>query len=166
MVQDLQRAGRENIERAQEDRPDPTLKPSSVMQQMETLAKNKLPPQEKQESYEPKISIVEIIVIGLFLILGEVGEIVADFSIGIPVIGEISLVFSRVYGGVLSLFILPYLIIKGVGIHWYLGGSFLGVVIPLGRTGAFIATVIEDHLPPKVKSAVSVAEKVTNPIAK
>ncbi len=143
---------------------EPKEDTSSVTERIGARVKNKVSSGSKTAG--PKISIVEIIVIGLFLIIGEVADIAADFSLGIPLIGEISLVFSRVYGGILSLFILPYLIMKGVGIHWYLGGSFLGVVIPLGRTGAFIATVIEDHLPPTAKKAVRVAEKATNPVQK
>ena len=111
-------------------------------------------------SAEPKIDLVAIIVIGQFLIIGEVIDGAADLLIAVPGLNIVALAYSRLYGGILSIFIICYLMLKGVGIHWYLGGTFLGIVIPGGRTGAFIATVLEDHAPQKIKKAAHVLEKI------
>lgn len=119
---------------------------------------------EEPKKTDPKISIVEIIVISQLLIIGEVADIAADLSVPVPGIGEITLVFSRLYGGILSSFIVPYLILRGVSPRFFIGGTFIGIVVPGGRSGAFIATIIEDRLPPKAKKLVSTATKATNPV--
>lgn len=119
---------------------------------------------------DSKISIVEIIVFGLFIVTADAAEFLATLSVPIPAIGEILPVLATAYGLTVSAFTLFWLIMRGVSTKWFLGGAGIDL-IPLlnalpARTAAFIATIVEDRLPPEKKKIVSVATKAINPAAK
>jgi predicted RND superfamily exporter protein len=119
---------------------------------------------------EPKISLVEIIVFGIFIITADVAEFLATLSVPIPALGEILPVIALAYGFTVSAFTLFWLIMKGISTKWFLGGAGVDMIPVLNalpaRSAAFIATVIEDRLPPETKKLVTVATKATGPIAK
>lgn len=126
--------------------------------------------EEQSKKAEPKISIVEIIVFGLFIVTADAAEFMATLSVPIPALGEILPVIATAYGFTVSAFTLFWLIMKGVSISWFLGGAGVDL-IPLlnaipARTAAFIATIVEDRLPPEQKKLVGAATKIANPVSK
>ncbi len=117
-----------------------------------------------------KIGIVDAIIMVLLCASSDAADIVADLSIAIPVVGEILPFVAWAYGQAISAFMLFWLIMKGVSTKWFSGGAIIDLipfvnVLP-GRTAAIIVTIIEDHLPEKIKAATSVATKAINPLEK
>lgn len=126
--------------------------------------------EEQSKKSEPKISIVEIIVFGLFIVTADVAEFLATVSLPIPAIGQILPVLATAYGLTVSAFTLFWLIMKGISTKWFLWGSGSDLIpvwnaLP-ARTAAFIATIAEDRLPPEKKAIVSAVTKVANPTSK
>ncbi len=117
-----------------------------------------------------KIGIVDAIIMILLCASADAAELVADLSIAVPVVGEILPFVAWAYGFAISGIMLFWLIMKGVNTKWFLGGAGIDLIpfinILPGTTVAIIATIIEDHLPEKLKAVTSLASKVVNPIQK
>ena len=107
---------------------------------------------------------MEIIGFGILIVMTDILEILAAFGIAIPVIGPALPFIAGIYGFIISAFVIFWLIMKGVSIKWFLGGSgieFIPIVNGLPfRTAAFIATIIEDHLPEQAKQLTKPASKI------
>ncbi len=111
-----------------------------------------------------KIGLVEIVGFGILVLMTDLIEILATFGVVIPVIGPALPFMAGIYGFIISAFVIFWLIMKGVSIKWFLGGSGLEFIplinaLPF-RTAAFIATIIEDHLPEEAKKLTSQLSKV------
>ncbi len=120
---------------------------------------------------EPKISIVEMIPMVIIVLTADIAEILATAGIALPVIGPALPVIAWFYGFTVSAIIIFWLIMKGVSVKWFLGGSGVELIPVLNslpaRTAALAATFIEDSLPEKAKGALgAVTGKTATPINK
>lgn len=97
---------------------------------------------------ESKINTVDKITMLILVISADVAEILAVFGVALPGIGPALPVMAWFYGFTISTFLIFWLIMKGVNIKWFLGGSGLELIPVLnslpGRTAAMLATFAED----------------------
>jgi hypothetical protein len=108
-----------------------------------------------------KINIVEKILMLMIVATAEVADFFATLGAPLPIIGPALPFASWFYGLAISGIILFWLIMKGVSIRWFLGGSGIELIplinaLPF-KTAALIATFAEDALPEEGKAALGVA---------
>lgn len=84
----------------------------------------------------------------ILVVSADAAEILAALGVALPGIGPALPVLAWFYGFTISAFIIFWLIMKGVSIKWFLGGSGLELIPILsslpGRTAAMLATFAED----------------------
>ncbi len=117
-----------------------------------------------------KIGIVDSIIMILLCATADAAETVANLSIAVPIIGQILPFLAWFYGFTISAFMVFWLIMKGVSTSFFLGGSGIELIpfvnILPARTGAIIATIIQENLPEKTKKLTSAVTKGINPVSK
>lgn len=91
----------------------------------------------------------------------EIADFFATLGAPLPIIGPALPFASWFYGSAISAIILFWLIMKGVSVRWFLGGSGIELIplinaLPF-KTAALIATFAEDSLPAESKIALSAA---------
>lgn len=103
-----------------------------------------------------KIDIVERILMLLLVLAADSAEFLATLSLGIPFLGETLSILATFFGFMISLIILGWLIMKGVSIKWFLGGSGIDLIPIINamptKTAAIIATFVEDSLPKLIEA--------------
>lgn len=104
-----------------------------------------------------KINIVEVVLMGILVVSADAAEALAAMAAS-TAIGAILTPIAWLYGAGIMAIVLFWLIIKGVGIKWFLGGSGLDLIpfinaVPF-RSAAFIMTVVMDRMPEKAKAVV------------
>lgn len=102
-----------------------------------------------------KICIVERILMLLLVITADVADFLGTSSLAIPFLGEAISLGTTILGFIISAIIIFWLIMKGVGIRWFLGGSGIELIpvinaIP-ARTAAVLMTFFEDSFSEAVK---------------
>ncbi len=106
-----------------------------------------------------KINTVDKIIMGILVVSADAGEMLADLGIAIPAIGPVLPVIAWFYGFTISAIMIFWLIMKGVSIKWFLGGSAIDLIPILNglpaKTAALLATFIEDSLPEQAKTAIN-----------
>ncbi len=104
-----------------------------------------------------KINTVDKVMMSILVVSADTGEILADLGIAIPVIGPVLPAIAWFYGFTISIIMIFWLIMKGVSIKWFLGGSGIDLIPVINglpaKSAALLATFIEDSLPEKAKSA-------------
>jgi len=104
---------------------------------------------EEEEQQQKKISLPEAILMIMICGLADLFELIATFVEAVPVIGQI-LLFIKWFVAIFSwLAIQFWLIMKGVSIRWFLGGSGIELIpivnaLPV-RLAALAMTLIEDN---------------------
>lgn len=97
----------------------------------------------------------------MLVITADAADSLAALGVAIPIIGPALPLLSWFYGITISGIILFWLIMKGVSVRWFLGGSgieFIPFVNALpARTATLLATFMEDDLPEGAKAAVGAA---------
>ncbi len=110
-----------------------------------------------------KIDIVQKVLMLVVVASADIAEFLAVLGISIPIIGPVLPMLAWFYGFTVSAIIYFWLIMIGVSIKWFLGGSGLELIPVLNalpfRSAAIIATLIEDELPEKAKKMVHKAIK-------
>ena len=91
----------------------------------------------------------------------EAADFFATLGAPLPIIGPALPFASWFYGLAISGIILFWLIMKGVSVRWFLGGSGIELIplinaLPF-KTAALLATFMEDSLPEEGKAVVGVA---------
>ena len=110
---------------------------------------------------DPKLNIIDFIIMLLLTVSADVVDILAVLGIAIPVIGPALPVIGWFYGLIISGIIIFWLIMKEASFRWFLGGSGLELIPILNglpaRTIALLATFIEGRLPTEAKAVISAA---------
>ncbi|MBI3046211.1 MAG: hypothetical protein HYY86_01530 [Candidatus Harrisonbacteria bacterium] len=100
---------------------------------------------------DSKLNIIDFTIMLMLTVSADAADILAILGIAIPVIGPALPVISWFYGLIISGVIIFWLIMKGVGFKWFLGGSGLELIPILNglpaRTIALVATFAENKLP-------------------
>lgn len=114
-----------------------------------------------EEKNRSKINTVDKIIMGILVASADAGEMLADLGIAIPFIGPALPVIAWFYGFTISAILIFWLIMKGVSVKWFLGGTGIELIPVINglpaRSAALLATFIEDGLPEKAKTAVNAA---------
>ena len=117
---------------------------------------------------DSKINTVDKIIMGILVASADGAEALAVFGLAIPVVGEALSVLAWFYGLIISGIMLFWLIMKGVSVKWFLGGSCIdlnpGINSLTARSAALLATFVEDALPPQAKAVVGAVTKPGLPI--
>lgn len=108
-----------------------------------------------------KISLVEKILMMELAIIGDLSEALAALGIAIPIIGPALPLIAFIIGLTISSILTFWLIMKGVSVKWFLGGSGIELIpiinaLPV-RIAALAITFIEDSGPPIIKTAIKTA---------
>ncbi len=125
-----------------------------------------------EEQNEQKISLVEIIFLGLIFGATDLIEIFADLLSTTVILAPVLLVISWIFEGISWIILFVWLIIKKIRGVWSISGSILELIpgldaLPI-RTITFIVTILLVNRPIKVPGAekaiqtttIKVAEKV------
>ena len=97
---------------------------------------------------KPELNTVDFILMLMLTLSADVADILAALGVAIPIIGLALPLIAWFYGLIIFGILIFWLIMKGVGIKWFLWGSGLEL-IPLlnslpARTAALIATFTEN----------------------
>lgn len=111
----------------------------------------------------PKISLVETILMTMITGSADLFELIATLLIAVPVIGQILLVVKWFVAFSAWLIIQFWLTMKGLKGLWFLSGSaldtianFVGLDIPFGKTASLMTTIyLANH--PKTTQVAAVA---------
>lgn len=97
---------------------------------------------------DSKINTLDKVTMLILVVSADVAEILAALGMALPGVGPVLPVLAWFYGFTISAFIIFWLIMKGVSVKWFLGGTGLELIPVLnslpGRTAAILATFAED----------------------
>lgn len=119
---------------------------------------------------DSKIDIVSGLFMFILVGLADAADAMAIMAVAVPIVGWGMPFFAWFFGFAVSAIMLFWLYNTGVSIKWFLSGSGIELIPGLNslpiRTGALIATIIEDNLPAPAKELVGKATKAIKPISK
>jgi hypothetical protein len=108
-----------------------------------------------------KITLIEKLLMAILVGSADLADYLAILGTPLMPIGPALPFISWFYGFTISVIMIFWLIMKGVSIRWFLGGSGIELVPFLNglpaRSGALLATFVEDSAPPAVKTALGAA---------